>query len=93
MEVKFSKDILDDQQLSARVKIPLTGLDLWFGSVNMNIAFKEELLRSDKDLEDARHLRSVFRQDIDEKEINKIKSTIQRVRTVPPGGLHGSSTP
>ena len=60
MEVKFVKDELDLFQLDQRVKFPLTGLEVWFSNVNINIAFKEEYLKSPKDLEDARHLRIVY---------------------------------
>lgn len=80
MELKFAKDMLDQYQIDTRKKIPLTGLDIWFSSANMNIAFKEELLKSDKDLEDAEHLRIVFSEEIDEDEINKIKMMIKRLR-------------
>jgi hypothetical protein len=80
MEVKFAKDILDSYQIKARVKLPLTKLDVWFGSINMNIAFKEELLKSPKDLEDSRHLRIVYAEMVDEKEIDKIKRMIKRYR-------------
>ena len=45
MEVKFAKDMLDEYQLKTRVKLELTGLDVWFSNVNVNIAFKEELLK------------------------------------------------
>ncbi len=80
MEIKFSKDELDDYQLRTRTKLKLTGLDIWFSSINMNIAFKEEYLKSDKDLEDARHLRIVYSEFVDEKEIKKIKKMIKRLR-------------
>lgn len=80
MEVKFEKDIIDKMQLQTRVKLQLTGLDIWFSSINMNVAFKEEYLRSDKDLEDAKHLRTVFEEFIDENEINRIKEFIQKLR-------------
>ncbi|HLG24134.1 MAG TPA: hypothetical protein VI564_04365 [Candidatus Nanoarchaeia archaeon] len=80
MELKFSKDSLDDYQLKTRVKLKLTGLDLWFSSVNVNIAFKEELLKSDKDLEDARHLRIVYSEMINNNEIDKVKSMIKEQR-------------
>jgi hypothetical protein len=46
----------------------------------MNIAFKEEYLKSDKDLEDARHLRIVYEEEIDENEIKKIKEKIRKLR-------------
>ncbi|MEK6959624.1 MAG: hypothetical protein AABX47_00485 [Nanoarchaeota archaeon] len=80
MEVKLAKDPLDEYQLKTRMKIPLTGLDLWFSSIDMNIAFKEELLKSAKDLEDAAHLRRVFTGQVDEKEIKSIKALIKRYR-------------
>lgn len=80
MEVKFAKDSLDEYQLTTRKKIPLTGLDVWFSSIEMNIAFKEEYLKSDKDLEDAQHLRKVYSEQISENEIIKIKQQIRRLR-------------
>lgn len=80
MELKFAKDELDEYQLQNRIKLPITGLDVWFGSVNINIAFKEELLKSDKDLEDAKHLRIVYADKTDEREINRIKQMIIKLR-------------
>lgn len=80
MEVKFAKDEIDFFQLQTRMKIPLTGLDIWFSSINMNVAFKEEHLKSQKDLEDARHLRLVFAEQINEPDIKLIKEMIRRLR-------------
>ena len=80
MEVKFAKDILDEYQLKNRVKLELTELDIWFSNVNVNIAFKEELLKSPKDLEDARHLRIVYAEQVDEKDIQSVKQLIKRYR-------------
>jgi len=80
MEVKFAKDILDAYQLKNRVKLELTGLKVWFSNININVAFKEELLKSPKDLEDARHLRKVYAEMIDEREIKEIKKLIKEYR-------------
>lgn len=80
MEVKFAKDELDLLQLSTRQKLPLSGLDVWFSSIEMNIAFKEELLKSDKDLEDAKHLRIIYEDKINESFINDIKKMIRKYR-------------
>jgi hypothetical protein len=80
MEVKFAKDELDSMQLQTRVKLPLTGLDIWFSSISMNIAFKEELLKSDKDLKDAEHLRKIYPELVSEDEIKHIKKMILRLR-------------
>ena len=80
MEMKFAKDALDNEQLQLRTKLPLTGIDIWFGSIPMNIAFKEELLKSDKDLKDAEHLRKVYPELADEREILRLKVLIRRIR-------------
>ncbi len=80
MELKFAKDVLDNYQLQTRKKIPLTDLDVWFSSIEMNIAFKEEYLKSPKDLDDAHHLRTIFKDEIDEGEINRIKEMIKKCR-------------
>lgn len=80
MEVKFAKDRLDNEQLKERVKLPLTELDIYFSPIEYNIAFKEELLKSDKDLEDARHLRIIYEETISEDKINKIKQDIINLR-------------
>ncbi len=80
IEMKFAKDQLDKYQIKTRVKLPLTGLDVWFSSVNMNIAFKEKLLKSEKDFKDAEHLRKVYPERVDEREISKISEMIQRYR-------------
>jgi len=78
MEIKFAKDQLDDFQLAHRMKIPLTGLDVWFGSIEMNVAFKEDYLKSEKDIEDAKHLRKMFK--VDEHTINEFKKMIRKAR-------------
>ena len=39
----------------------------------MNIVFKEELLKSPKDIEDAKHLRIIYKDKISETLINDIK--------------------
>jgi len=80
MELKFAKDPLDENQLKNRVKLPLTGLPFWFSSIETNIAFKEELLKSEKDMEDARHLRLIYSEKLDENEINKLKRLIRTHR-------------
>jgi hypothetical protein len=80
MEIKFAKDEIDNNQIKTRIKLPLTGLDIYFSSIEYNIAFKEELLKSDKDIEDARHLRIIYDDSLDEIMINKIKEQIKRLR-------------
>ena len=80
MELKLARDELDDYQIRTRKKLPLTGLDIYFSSIEMNIAFKEELLTSEKDIDDAKHLRIIYSDVLDENEITNIKAKIRRLR-------------
>lgn len=80
MEIKFAKDDLDYEQINSRKKLPFTNLDVYFSSIEGNIAFKEELLCADKDLEDAKHLRILYEGKIDEKKISNIKERIKKER-------------
>ncbi len=66
--------------MQTKQKLPLTGIDVWFSSVDINIAFKERYLKSDKDLEDARHLRIVYSDLINEDEISYMKKLIRKLR-------------
>ncbi|MCX6802990.1 MAG: hypothetical protein NTY48_00270 [Candidatus Diapherotrites archaeon] len=82
MELKMAKDELDENQLNERVKLPLTGLPFWFSSIETNIAFKEELLKSPKDLEDSRHLRIIYENKLNEGQIKEIKRLIRKYRLI-----------
>ncbi len=77
MEVKFVKDEIDEIQIKTRKKFAFTGLDIWFSSIEMNIAFKEEYLGTDKDKEDAKHLRIIYKDTVNNEEIEKIKEMIK----------------
>ena len=46
----------------------------------MNIAFKEEYLKSQKDFEDADHLRQIYEGEFSEIEIDKIKQMLREYR-------------
>ena len=80
MEVKFVKDEIDELQIKTRRKFEFTGLDIWFSSIDFNIAFKEELLKSPKDMEDAKHLRILYKDEINEQFIEEIKWKIRELR-------------
>jgi len=80
MELKMARDKLDEIQIKNRKKYGLTGQDLWFAEIEMFLAFKEELLKSKKDIEDATHIREVYSDEINKSKINKYKELIQRYR-------------
>ena len=81
MEVKLAKDRLDELQLQERTKLPMTNLPFWFSSIETNIAFKEEYLKSPKDLEDARHLRVVYGGKLDKEKIDRWRMLIKKFRS------------
>ncbi|MCK4997713.1 hypothetical protein KAS08_05400 [Candidatus Pacearchaeota archaeon] len=80
MEVKFAKDSLDDEQLETRKKIEFTDVDVFFPKIEESIAFKEEFLGSNKDIEDAKHLRLIYLDRLDEDYIEKYKEKIRRIK-------------
>ena len=80
IELKFAKDELDYYQLKNRKKIEFTDIDVFFSSVEACIAFKEELLQSPKDIEDANYLKVVYSDYIIKDEIIKIKKMIKKYR-------------
>jgi len=80
LELKFAKDKLDEYTLKTKTKLPFTGLDVYFANIETTIAFKEELLGSRKDIEDAKHLRIVYEDKLNDKEIEKIKKMIRLVK-------------
>ncbi|MEK6823923.1 MAG: hypothetical protein AABY06_02705 [Nanoarchaeota archaeon] len=80
MEIKFAKDEIDNYQLNSRIKIPFTDLDVYFPRIEEAIAFKEEYLKSEKDLEDARHLRIIYENKLDENYIKEFKKKIKKIK-------------
>lgn len=80
MELKFAKDEIDNNQLNSRVKLSFTELDIYFPKVEESIAFKEEYLKSEKDIEDAKHLRIIYEDKLDEEYIKKFKEKIRRIK-------------
>lgn len=79
MEVKFAKNIIDIDNLQNRIKIPLTNLDIFFAPIECAIIYKEKYLGSEKDLEDASHLRAVYSDEISSEKLNKYERLIKEL--------------
>jgi hypothetical protein len=60
MEFKFAKTIVDYESLKEKLLVRIGKKELFISSLELQIAFKEIVLGSDKDLEDAEHLKTVF---------------------------------
>lgn len=61
IELKFAKDELDRTSLRDALTVILKEGELKISPLELQIAYKEKILRSEKDLEDANHLFEVFK--------------------------------
>jgi hypothetical protein len=71
MELKFAKNKIDELALNNSIKVKLNKEELLISELEMQIAFKEIVLKSPKDIEDARHIRNVAKGHIDNELIKK----------------------
>ena len=76
-EVKFAKKILSLESFKDTIKVITNEGRLVISSLERQIAFKRYYLKSDKDLEDARHIEELFKDKIDYKKINIYKKLIE----------------
>ncbi len=75
-EVKFARTKLAVEALKDALTAITSSGKINISSLERQIAFKRYYLKSDKDLEDARHLEEVFKGHIDKEKINKYKELI-----------------
>jgi hypothetical protein len=59
MEFKFAKNKIDGISLAKTITVDVGDEELVVSHLELQIAFKEEVLKSQKDIEDAKHLRNV----------------------------------
>jgi len=75
MEIKFILKPVQKLAFKKRIQVKLPSRSLWISALDLQVAFKEEALGSDKDKEDAEHLRKVF--EIDEEKVKYYKQFIK----------------
>ncbi len=66
MELKWAKNIIDDLTLKKAIIVTLGKEELRISPLELQIAFKEKILKSQKDMEDAEHLRMAAKGHLDE---------------------------
>lgn len=76
-EIKFSKDLYDDIALKNPVVIKMGNKEIKTSFLELQIAYKEEVLKSNKDLEDARHIRLIAKGHLNENLINEYKKELR----------------
>ena len=79
MEVKFSKNSYDEISLSKPVIIELGTKEIKTSQLELQIAYKEEVLKSNKDIEDAKYIRLITANQIDSELINQYKKELRRL--------------
>ena len=75
MEIKFVKDLLNQFTLHERIKVITTQGEMYIGDISLQIAYKRFILKSPKDLEDARHLQKLF--SLSEEKIDKYQRILK----------------
>ncbi len=78
VELKFSKDFYDDLALKNPLIIRINNKELKASFLELQIAYKEEVLKSNKDLEDARYIRLIAKGKLDENLIRLMKKKIKK---------------
>ncbi|MBS3172592.1 hypothetical protein J4438_03360 [Candidatus Woesearchaeota archaeon] len=59
IEIKFEKNKFDKISLNNTIKVKIENYEIVISQLELQIAFKEKVLKSQKDMEDARHIRNV----------------------------------
>ncbi|MBI2672391.1 nucleotidyltransferase [Candidatus Woesearchaeota archaeon] len=76
-EIKFAKNKLSQKAFSDKITVMTPLGEIQISSIERQIAFKKYYLKSDKDIEDAKHLEELFKENINIKKIEKYKSLIE----------------
>jgi hypothetical protein len=78
IEVKLCKKKIDFLTLKEKIEVKFSNKrSIFIFPIEIQIAYKEEVLGSEKDLEDALHLREVFKERIDNNKIEEYKEVIR----------------
>jgi len=76
IEMKWVKNKFDERALRKTIEVILPEGTLCISHLELQIAFKEAVLKSPKDIQDARHLRRVADEYIDEQLIQRYKEQL-----------------
>ena len=77
IEFKFVKNSLEKNTIKTSLDVLMPTGKIKISNIELQIAYKEKVLKSDKDLEDARHLETVFKDKIDNKLLEKYREMLK----------------
>jgi len=69
IELKFIKDEKDKETFKKKIKVNYENKQINISPIELQIAYKEQILQAPKDMEDALHLRLLFKDNIKEDKI------------------------
>jgi len=76
IELKFAKTRFDEISLEKTMAVKLDGVELVISHLELQIAFKEQVLKSPKDVEDANHIRTIAKGHLDISLIKKYEAML-----------------
>ena len=76
IEMKWIKNNFDKIALENYIDVKIKNKSLRISHLELQIAFKENVLKSPKDLEDADHIKQVAKEYLDKKLIQKYKEML-----------------
>ncbi len=77
VELKWAENKFDRITLEKKITVKLSEGDIYISPLELQIAFKEEVLKTSKDMEDAQHIRSVAQQYLNEDLIERYKVSLR----------------
>lgn len=77
IEMKWAKNTIDELALKKTITVKLPQGTLYISQLELQIAFKEIILKSPKDVEDARHLKEIAEKYLDKNLIKHYKEILR----------------
>ena len=73
MEILFAADAVQKLALATGIVVTLRKSRLFISNLELQVAYKEIVLKSQKDIEDARHIRSVLGKSLNTRKLNEYR--------------------
>jgi predicted nucleotidyltransferase len=78
IELKTCRERIDFLTIDEKIKVVLVNKkSIFISPIELQIAYKEEVLKSEKDLEDALYLREIFKEKVDNRKIEEFRKVIK----------------
>lgn len=77
IELKFVKNPLDKNTIKTGLDVIMPTGKIKISNIELQITYKEKILKSDKDLEDAKHLEMVFKDKINNRLLERYRKMLE----------------